>query len=235
MDKFGKKLKKLRMDNNVSAYKLCEDLHIHRGTLSNWETGKRTPDSDTLLKIANYFNVTLDYLLGNEKGKRKKYKGYKYDPFYKFDAPDELISKNELISKFKGDELIEVPVFYINNSTSMFADENIIGYEIIHREELQMGKEYFYLQVKGDSMANVGISDRSRVLIRVQDYIENNGDIMAVKIGNELTLKRVYKQDAGLLLQSENVNYDPIFYPTSDVESGHVGIIGRAIKVEIKL
>ena len=73
VDKFGKKLKKLRMDNNVSAYKLCEDLHIHRGTLSNWETGKRTPDSDTLLKIANYFNVTLDYLLGNEKGKRKKY------------------------------------------------------------------------------------------------------------------------------------------------------------------
>ena len=98
-----------------------------------------------------------------------------------------------------------------------------------------MGKEYFYLQVKGDSMANVGISDRSRVLIRVQDYIENNGDIMAVKIGNELTLKRVYKQDAGLLLQSENANYGPIFYPTSDINSGHVGIIGRAIKVEIKL
>ena len=57
MDKFGKKLKKLRMDNNVSAYKLCEDLHIHRGTLSNWETGKRTPDSDTLLKIANYLKI----------------------------------------------------------------------------------------------------------------------------------------------------------------------------------
>ena len=39
MDNFGKILKKLREDRNVSAIKFSEDLSIHRGTLSNWETG----------------------------------------------------------------------------------------------------------------------------------------------------------------------------------------------------
>ena len=66
MDSFGKTLKTLRNSRNISATKLSEDLNIHRGSLSNWETGRRTPDSEMLLKIANYFNVSVDYLLGND-------------------------------------------------------------------------------------------------------------------------------------------------------------------------
>ena len=76
VDKFGKTLKKLREDRNISAIKFSEDLSIHRGTLSNWETGKRTPDSQTLLKIADYFNVTVDYLLGNTDRKTDDTKIY---------------------------------------------------------------------------------------------------------------------------------------------------------------
>ena len=66
MDNFGKTLKMLRNNRNISAVKFSEDLNIHRGSLSNWETGRRTPDSEMLLKIANYFNVSVDYLLGND-------------------------------------------------------------------------------------------------------------------------------------------------------------------------
>ena len=85
-------------------------------------------------------------------------------------------------------------------------------------------------------MLNASIKDGSRVLIKKQNFIENDGDIMAFRVnGDEATLKRVYRQQNGLVLQSENPKYAPMFYPASDVEVGYVSIIGRAIKVEIKL
>lgn len=98
------------------------------------------------------------------------------------------------------------------------------------------GENYFYLQIKGDSMINARIFEGDRVLVKKQNFIENDGDIMAVRVnGDEATLKRVYKQKDGLVLQSENPNYAPMFYPASDIDTGYVGIIGKAIEVKIKL
>jgi repressor LexA len=85
-------------------------------------------------------------------------------------------------------------------------------------------------------MINAGIPDGSRVLIKKQNFIEMDGSIMAARVnGDEATLKRVYKQQNGLVLQSENPKYAPMFFPASDIDTGYVGIIGKAIKVEIKL
>ena len=218
MDKFGKTLKKLREDRNISAIKFSEDLSIHRGTLSNWETGKRTPDSQTLLKIADYFNVTVDYLLGNTDRKTDDTKIYN-------------------LQKVNTNEMVKIPVIgVIKAGIPMLAEENIIDYEYVHQEELLQGENYFYLQIKGDSMINARIFEGDRVLVKKQNFIENDGDIMAVRVnGDEATLKRVYKQKDGLVLQSENPNYAPMFYPASDIDTGYVGIIGKAIEVKIKL
>ena len=218
MDNFGKTLKMLRNNRNISAVKFSEDLNIHRGSLSNWETGRRTPDSEMLLKIANYFNVSVDYLLGNDVN----------------NADDTKISN---LIKIDNNKMVKIPVLgVIKAGIPMLAEENIIDFEYVHQEELQLGEEYFYLQIKGDSMINASIKDGSRVLIKKQNFIENDGDIMAVRVkGDEGTLKRVYRQQNGLVLQSENPKYAPMFYPASDVEVGYVSIIGRAIKVEIKL
>lgn len=225
MDNFGNTLKKLRNDRNISALKLSEDLNIHRGSLSNWETGKRKPDSEMLLKIANYFNVSVDYLLGNQNEKA--------------DDTDLFNLKGDVkfLKKLNEDEMVKIPVLgVIKAGVPMFAEENIIGYEYVHQEELLMGEEYFFLQIKGDSMINAGIPDGSKVLVKKQNFIENDGEIMAVRVnGDEATLKRVYKQPLGLLLQSENTKYAPMFFPAEDINNGHVGIIGKAIKVEIKL
>lgn len=223
-DNFGKRLKQLMDSRNISAMKLSEDLNIHRGSLSNWETGKRKPDSEMLLKIANYFDVSVDYLLGNEN---------------KTDDTDLFNLKGDVsfLKKVNESEMVKIPVLgVIKAGIPMFAEENIIGYEYVHQEELLMGEEYFYLQIKGDSMINAGIPDGSKVLVKKQNFIENNGEIMAVRVnGDEATLKRVYKQKDGLVLQSENPKYAPMFFPATDINTGYVGIIGKAIKVEINL
>jgi len=62
---FHERLKKLREQENISREHLADSLSITYSALSKYETGKREPDFKLLQKIASYFNVTTDYLLGN--------------------------------------------------------------------------------------------------------------------------------------------------------------------------
>ncbi|MDE6670653.1 MAG: helix-turn-helix domain-containing protein [Ruminococcus sp.] len=59
-------MKELRKDRKISQTKIAEDLKITQRMYSTYETGDRTPTIDILMEIANYFNVTLDFLTGNE-------------------------------------------------------------------------------------------------------------------------------------------------------------------------
>ncbi len=67
---FSDRLKKLRDENNVSQFDLSNYLGISQQALSKWENEKTEPDNDSLVKIANYFNVSTDYLLGNSESKQ---------------------------------------------------------------------------------------------------------------------------------------------------------------------
>lgn len=64
---FGKFLKQLRNERNLSQEKLADDLYVHRTTVNKWESGKVIPLNDKLLDIANYFNVSIDELLNGSR------------------------------------------------------------------------------------------------------------------------------------------------------------------------
>ena len=61
---FVKRLKELRNEKGVSQLKLAEHIKISQQAIAKWETEKSTPDPYTLCQLADYFNVTVDYLLG---------------------------------------------------------------------------------------------------------------------------------------------------------------------------
>lgn len=61
---FGNRLKELRISKNLSQEDLGTILGVRKSSISNWETEKATPTFEVLTKIAEYFNVTTDYLLG---------------------------------------------------------------------------------------------------------------------------------------------------------------------------
>jgi transcriptional regulator with XRE-family HTH domain len=63
---FGDVLKDLRKKKGVTQIQLAKNLEISNGTIGNWEINARQPDHDMLVKIADYFGVTVDYLLGRE-------------------------------------------------------------------------------------------------------------------------------------------------------------------------
>ena len=66
MTTFGKKLHSLMKENKITQQELAERLNVRRGSVSNWVTDRRVPDNNTIVELANIFNVTTDYLLGNE-------------------------------------------------------------------------------------------------------------------------------------------------------------------------
>lgn len=58
------RLKELRVASRITQVKLAMDLNLSQHSISRYETGEREADYDTLVAIADYFNVSLDYLLG---------------------------------------------------------------------------------------------------------------------------------------------------------------------------
>ena len=222
---FNDRLKELRIKAGLKQSELGKKVGVSASTIGMYEQGRRSPDREMLIKLSNVFNVTLDYLVDNNN--------------IKTDDTDLFNLKGDVrfLKKVKDSDMIKIPVLgAIRAGLPLYADENIIDYEYVHQEELVMGEETFFLEVKGDSMINARIYEGDRVRIKKQNFLEKDGDIMAVRVnGDEATLKRVYRQENGLVLQSENPNYPPMFFPVSDIETGYVGILGKVVKIEINL
>lgn len=103
----------------------------------------------------------------------------------------------------------------------ILAQENIEGYFSIDDKI----KADFALKIKGDSMAGAGIFPNDIVFIRQQPDLEN-GEIGAVLIENEATLKKFYKENDTIILQAENDLYKPII-----LTNGYVKILGKLVAV----
>lgn len=64
MSSFGERLKELRTEKGILQRELADHLKVSRVTITQYETGNRSPDDEIKKKIAEYFNVSLDYLMG---------------------------------------------------------------------------------------------------------------------------------------------------------------------------
>ena len=61
---FGEKLQKLRRESALSQEKLAEQLHVSRQAISKWELGTAAPDTDNIVRLSKFFQVPLEYLVG---------------------------------------------------------------------------------------------------------------------------------------------------------------------------
>ena len=65
-NKFSEQLKELRTENNLSHSQLANKLNVSVRLISYWENGERECDFDMLIKIADLFSVSIDYLFGRK-------------------------------------------------------------------------------------------------------------------------------------------------------------------------
>ena len=113
------------------------------------------------------------------------------------------------------------------------AVEDIIDYEELHPEMLEHGEEYFALQVKGDSM-QPKMDAGDVVIVRKQSDV-NHGDTAIVLVnGSEATIKRVLKQEAGIMLAPNNPAYETKFYSNQEIADLPVVILGKVVELRAK-
>lgn len=208
MARFSERLRLLRMSKSLSQADFAKQIGISKSSVNMYERGEREPSFKTLEQIADYFNVDIDYLLG------------KSDIVSKIQFSADIPVASNIIPM---PEMRKIPLLgTIACGAPVFADEHIDG-EVDIPSNIHAD---FALTCKGDSMINARIFDGDIVYIRRQDTIEN-GEIAAVLIDNEATLKRVKLYDDHIVLEPENPMYKPFVYWNEDMNE--VSILGKAV------
>lgn len=202
------KIKLLRNKKGITQEKLAQNLKIARSTLAMYELDKSEPDNATLLQLADFFGVSVDYLLGHEPTEEER----RIKEIGGFTVPDKYLIP--IVGQVVAGKPIESP-------------ENIEGYVYIEKKNAQ---DYFALRVSGDSMINAGIIPGALLIVHKQNTA-NNGDIVVASIDGESTVKR-YKENAGaVFLMPENSAYNPILI----TEKTAFYIFGKVVEVRVSL
>ena len=205
------RFEKLLRAKDVTVYQVSKATGIAASTFTDWKNGRSTPKADKLARIAAFFGVGLDELLGTESGNRTLETSYQTARARKM-----------------------VPVIgVIRAGSPIVTDETLIGYEFADVDETE---DYFYLEVCGDSMKNCGIVAGTYVLFRKQQYAEN-GEIVACLVdGESATVKRFSydKKTRRIVLSPENDDYEPIVLTPEDFEIGRARILGIAVEAKTR-
>jgi len=131
----------------------------------------------------------------------------------------------ELNKKRRNSNLISIPLLgIIAAGEPIEAIENKETIEV-PKSQLSKSGEHFALRVSGNSMINEGIFDGDTVVIRKQPTVDNGETAVALINGNEVTLKKIYKEKNGFKLQPANPNLKPIFTKELIIQGKVVSVI----------
>lgn len=121
-------------------------------------------------------------------------------------------------------EMVNVPIVgSVAAGEPLLAQENIENYFPIPMEYMP-NNETFMLNVKGESMINIGIFDGDMVLVERQQSA-NNGDLVVALVEDGATVKTFYKEEGFYRLQPENDNMDPIIVSEVSIMGKVIGVI----------
>ena len=201
----GRRIKTARELRRLTQEQLGNAVGMNKSTIQRYETGQITKIKIPVLEtIAKTLNVNPNWLA------------------------------------LKTDNMVENEVFNIPNILPLPKTKKVpllgaiaCGEPITAEENLECYIESpddvnadFCLRCKGDSMINARIFDGDIVYIRQQPDVEN-GEIAAVLIDGEATLKRVFKHKDSLELRAENPTFSPMYY--EGAELNEIRILGKAV------
>lgn len=201
----GDRLRALRERSGKTQRELAALLCINRVSYTQYENNKRTPPPDTLRKLAIIFNVSVDYLLGNDVMKTSAAK--------------------------KG---VKIPVLgRVVAGVPIEAIQEILDYEEITPELAATG-DFFALKIRGHSM-EPRMLEGDVVIVRRQDDVDSGDVAIVLVNGDEATVKRVKKQKDGITLIATNTSvYEPHFYSNAEIADLPVRILGRVVELRGK-
>ena len=193
----AKNILKYMERDGKSRHEVCHDLGISYTTFTDWVKGKTYPRIDKIELLANYFRINKADLVEDH-------------PIPSFPNITPIARKSfPLFDGIAAGEPRLMPdgvTLYVDATVDVQAD--------------------YVLKVHGDSMIGARINDGDYVFIRQQPEVEN-GEIAAVAIGDEATLKRFYKYGDVVVLRGENPEFKELTF--SGDQLGQVRILGKAV------
>ena len=196
----------------MTQAELSSRSKISKSSISHYLKGDWEGKQDAVYSIAQVLNVSEAWLMGYDVPMDAEH-ATPSQP-----APRPIPKGFEPMPKMK-----KIPlVGSIACGTPILAQQNIDGH-VDAPEDIRCD---FALRCKGDSMIGAGIHDGDAVYIHIQPEVEN-GEIAAVRIGEEATLKRVYYDGTTLTLMPYNNAYAPMVYTGPQLEDVHIE--GKAV------
>ncbi len=200
------RIKQVRQMREMRQQDLAKEVGVTQSTLSHWENGIYEPDISAIRKMCAVLNVSAEYLLGLAPVS---------------EAPSESVTISVLGSIPAG-----IPIEAI---------EDIKDWEEIPASMCTGGKEYFALEVKGDSMWPDYLPG-DIVIVRKTPCCES-GDVCVVYVnGYDATLKQVkLGEDGSITLVPKNQSYPPRTYTPEEVSTLPVSICGVVVELRRKI
>lgn len=209
----GERVKMLRQKAGLTQEELAKEIgYSTKTSISKIENDILDINQSTIVALARALNTTPSVIMGWGE------------------SNDSEIDLSRF-SNIKPVKKIKLPMLgKIACGKPIFAEEE-------HEAFVEVDDSYgadFCLSADGDSMINAGIDSGDTVLIREAPIVDN-GQIAAVIIDDEATLKRVYyyKDKNKLVLQAENPKYEPLVFTNEELNT--IRILGKAVAVIKKL
>lgn len=201
------RISELRKEKDLTMRDAARLLGMPYTTYVNYEKGTREPNSETLIQLASFYGTSVDYLIGKSESRT-------IQPDKKPTIPPGFMP----LPKMKKVPLIGA-IACGDPITALQNREGDVNAPVDMRCD-------FALKCRGESMIGAGIHDGDVVYIRIQPEVEN-GEIAAVRIGEEATLKRVYLHSDYIELRPENPAFESIIRRREEMND--VQIEGKAV------
>lgn len=201
---FKDRLNQALVDKGITAAELSRISGVNEGAISQYRKGGYKANQYNLEKIAKALSVSIPWLMGATTEKTST------------DIPNH---PDIFIPKLK-----KVPMLgYTAAGEPMFCDECAEGFvDVLDRYDVD-----FCLKVKGNSMIGIGINDGDIVFVKKQAIVDN-GEVAVVRInGDNVTLKRFYKEGDEIKLVSENPKCKTMVFTSQNCDDFIV--LGKAV------
>lgn len=200
------RLRELRKERGMKQIELCQHLGVSQGNLSNWENGVYEPDTYYLKKIADFFGVTVDYLLGRSDSRTAP-------------LPSDGVIEYTVIGSVRAGMGGNV----VSEETG---DTRLVAASAVHGR----ADDYFVLRVRGDSMYPE-VLDGDCVLVRKTPSVESGSMAVVLYDGDYATVKwvRYVEGEDWVDLVPNNPTFPPARISGADLEN--CKILGEVVDI----
>ena len=199
------KLDVLMAEKGINRSQLARLSGIPYMTIVNfYEKGTENIKRSTLIKLAQFFETTVDYLIIDEETRRS----------YPSTAP-----KTSQVTTLPS-SVVKPRIYRVVKGVPLLDEQNVACYDDVP----QNIRCDFTLRFSGNSMEKLDINDGDIVYARMTEDVRSH-EVAVVYLDNALTLRRVYKNDTQIVLMAENPAYAPVVFRAGSA----VRILGKAV------